>query len=219
MTNLHQHVSVFARAFVALTISAVLAGDLPPEIEELRACRPSVLVPGCTTPTLEADPPGYYVSTLVTRYFDDETLADLRVELDLTARQQFLRFMAAGRSDVAGRAIVEVRGFRNIGMWWEEDSLHGLYFVPLEGVSPIDTEAARPPDRKDGEVVAHGPSAAELLLESRTLRKQHQFQSARDTLGRLRKEFPASPESRRALRETYFVNRAESRIRAGKEGE
>lgn len=213
----HQHVSVFVPVYVALSISVVLADGLTSDAEDLRARRPSVLVPGCTTPVLEADPAGYYVSTLVTRYFDDEKLGDLRVELDLTARQQFLRFMAAGRTGDTRRARMEVREFRNLDMWWENDSLHGIYFVPLDGVGTIDNESELSPSREDEK--AREQSAAELLLEARALRKQREFQAARDTIGRLRAKFPVSPETRRALRELYFVNKAESRVRAGKDGE
>lgn len=217
MGVLHQHASAFVGTLVALSISLSLAGEFAPDIDDLRARRPGVLVPGSTTPVLDVDPAGYYVCTLVTRYFEDEKLADLRAELDLTARQQFVRFMAAGRNADAGLACMEVRGFRSLSMWWEDDSLHGVYFVPLDGVGPIDTEPAMALTQENDKT--QEPSAAVLLLEARTLRKQREFQAARDTIERLRQRFPASPETRRALRELYFVNQAESRIRAGKDGE
>lgn len=217
MSFQHQHVSLFVQSFVALSMTALLADGLTPDIDDLRARWPSVLVPGCTTPVLESDAAGYYISTLVTRYFDDEKLADLRVELELTARQQFLRFMAAGRNDDASRASIVVREFQNLDIWWEDDSLHGIYFVPLDGVSEIETESALGSNRED--VKPKEQSAAELLLEARALRKQNEFQAARDTIGRLRVKFPASSATRRALRELYFVNQAETRVRAGKDGE
>jgi hypothetical protein len=159
----------------------------------------------------DAEPPGYVVCTLVTRYFDDETLGDLEVELDLEARKQFVRYLVVGREDAdAGRPQVTVSRFQNLATWWEGPSLHGLYFVPVDGIEQAGVEAI-------GEAAGgiEDPSATELLLEGRTLRKNRKFEMARDVFARLRQKFPLSPEARRALREIYFANTAEKRPSAG----
>ena len=213
MANLHQHDSVIVWVFLALSIQAACAHEPASPVDGIRARYPSVLVPGATTPILDADQPGYYVCTLVARYFDDETVADLRLELDLTARQQFVRFMQIGRTGDAGNASLELRGFRNIGTWWEGDSLHALYFVPEDGLHWLDASGSRQPSISE----ATKSGASQMLLDARAQRKREEFQSARNSLGQLRREFPSSPEARRALRELYFVNTAESRRRTGKE--
>jgi hypothetical protein len=210
-----QRVSVIVRTFVALSISVASAGELPPEVEELGVQRPSALTPGCTTLVLEADPPGYYVSTLVTRYFDDEEIADLRVELELTARQQFLRFMAAGRSNDTEALSTGVSGFRSLGMWWDGNALRGLYLVPIQGLASIGAGATAKPNSRE----TTGLSAAEMLLKARALRRQRDFPAARNALEQLRKEFPLSPEARRALREIYFVNTAQNQTHTDDAGE
>jgi hypothetical protein len=202
-------------ALVVTLASEAQTHSAPADIDEVRRRNPDALVPGTVTPLLDSDPPGYLICTLVTRYFDDETITDLQGELQLSARLQFVRFMSMGRSGYAGRTQVTVRGFQHIAIWWEGSALLGLFFAAADGLlrdgepsddfGPAKSTALEQPKR---------PTAAELLLDARGLRKRHEIHSAREVLGRLRHEYPMSPEARRALRELYFVNTAESRVRS-----
>jgi hypothetical protein len=187
----------------------------PPDISELRSRQPEALVPGCVTPLLDNDPPGYLICTLVTKYFDDETIADLQDELQLAARLLFVRFMTVGRSESTSRVEMTIRGFQHIAMWWDDGTLRGLFFVPADGLlwDGQPSGGAPSPTNASPEQLK-GPTAAALLLDARSLRKRHEFQAAREVLGQLRKNYAMSPEARRALRELYFVNTAESRIRS-----
>jgi len=200
------------------TLPAAPSSAAPPDVGELRVRNPDALVPGSVTPMLDTDPPGYLVCSLVARYFDDETAADLRLELDLSARQQFVRFMTIDADEAPACFVIDVSGFQNLGMWWEDECLHGLYFVPVEGVHPIGENSGGAPQAATRDAPPR-PTPADLLLEARTLRKKCQFDQARSVLGQLRKEYPVSPEARRALRELYFVNTAESRPHANRAGE
>ena len=200
---------------LSLSQRAVCAADVPRvDLEDFRAQHPGILTPGTTQLVADWATPGYFTCTLVLRYFDDETMADLSAELDLSARQQFLRFLLAGREDGGARpATVTVTGFQNCGVWWDETSLCGLYFVPLAGVADVAGEQAGVTSSARG-----GVTPTELLLEGRAMRKRGEFDAARAVFARLRREFPLSAEARRALREIYFVNTAESKNAAGKGG-
>lgn len=206
----------FARVLLvfASLSPAALTYAAPPDIAEVRARQPDALVPGSVTPLLDRDPPGYLTCTLVAKYFDDEIIADLQGELELSARLQFLRFMTAGRNAPTSRGQMSIRGFQNIAMWWEDDTLRGLYFVPADGLLLGAAPSQHSPAQENvASDQSNGQTAASLLLDARALRKRHECDAARDVLGRLRKDYPMSPEARRALRELYLVNTAESRIR------
>lgn len=205
----------FAKAVVvfASLIPAAPAYAAPPDIDELRARQPDALVPGSVTPLLDRDPPGYLTCSLVTKYFEDEKVADLQGELELSARLQFVRFMTVGSNAAASRGQMTIRGFQNIAMWWEQDTLRGLFFVPADGLLIGIAPSQHAPSQENvASDQPNGPTAAALLLDARALRKRRDFIAARDVLGRLRKDYPLSPEARRALRELYFVNTAERRI-------
>ena len=206
-------------ATVCLLITVAPAGAVAPDIVDVRTHAPDALIPGSVTCALDGTPPGYLVCTLVTRYYDDESQADLQVELDLTARLQFARFIAAGSRPGFSRAEMKVHGFENVATWWEGNALHGLYFVPANGLEVTVTNAGDA--SVDTPVVAHVPdklSAAELLLQGRACRKRRDFDSAREVLGRLRNEYPLSPEARRALRELYFVSTSEKQLAPRNDG-
>ncbi len=209
------------------TVLVVVASLIPvsptysatPDIDEVRTRQPDALLPGSVTPLLDRDPPGHLICTLVTKYFNDETIADLQGELELSARMQFVRFMTSGRNASASRAQLTIHGFQNIALWWEDDTLRGLYFVPADGLLPSDARLQDSPGQQyHSSDSTTGLTAASLLLDAKSLRKRHQFNAARDVLDRLRKEYPMSPESRRALRELYFVNTAESRLQPRSNG-
>ncbi len=197
---------------IAALIPAMQAGAAPPEIEEIRSGLPEALIPGCVTPVFDREPFGYLVCSLVARHFEDETVADLQAELDLAARLQFLRFMAVGRRDQDTSASVSTQSVRILRVWWEDDALHGLYYFVLSaqtGGTTDTTDTNAPKDMRQPAGTA--PTAAALLLEARASRMRGDYLSARDTLERLRREYPRSPEARRTLRELFFVNTAESR--------
>jgi hypothetical protein len=183
------------------------AKEALPDLKALQAGRPELLTPGSTQFLLDFDPPGYSVCVAVEKYFDDETAADLSDELDLMARQQFLGYLAEGSDEIRDR--VTVRGFRKHTSWWNGPALHAIYFVPLSGIEPTFSEAKDLPKETPHEQPA-GPTAAELLLEGRDLRKAGRWEDARRAFQKLRSNHPASPEARRALREIYFTNAAES---------
>jgi hypothetical protein len=198
---------VVGLVLVGASSSTMLAEDALPDLKALQDGRPELLTPGSTQFLLDTDPPGYAVCVAVGRYFDDETAADLSDELDLMARQQFLSYLAEG-SDKIGDEVT-VRGFRKHASWWNGPALHALYFVPLSGIEPTSSEAQDRPREAPAEQPA-GPTAAELLLEGRDLTKAGQWEKARRAFQKLRLSHPASPEARRALREIYFTNAAES---------
>ena len=205
-----------AMLFMLLTTSGptVPIGAAPPEIDAIRATLPEALIPGCVTPVFDRPLPGHLVCSLVARYFDDETATDLQAELDLAARIQYMRFMSVGRPDDISTRGMAVHGFQTVGVWWEDDALCGVYFVPSIDTGRDGADARKP--IVDDEARRHevaDPTAAELLLKARVSRKHGAFANARDALGRLRREYPTSPEARRALRELFFTNTAESRQR------
>jgi len=209
-----------ALVFFASWIPAAPTHAAPPDIDEVRARQPDALVPGSVTPLLDHDPPGYLICTLVTKYFDDEKLTDLQGELDLSARLQFVRFMTVAHSAAASQSQMTIRGFQNVAVWWEGDTLRGLYFVPADGLSMGTSPSQHSPAQENIVLEQpHTPTAAALLLDARALRKRRDFSAARNALGRLRKDYPMSAESRRALRELYFVNTSESRMRPRRNGE
>ena len=197
-------------ALVSLSVGMAIAES--PKNSDERAHRTEVIAPGSVVPSFDHDPPGYFICTLVTKYFDDETPADLQGELDLEARMLFLRFMAVGQHEDAQAVGGTVEGFQNVATWWENDVLLGTYFIPLSGLGEIAAEASVTPGR-DTRMPAERveSSATEMLLEARSLRKQKQFDAAKELLGTLREKHPSSPQARRALRELYLVRTAEAR--------
>jgi hypothetical protein len=166
------------------------------DLNKLRAERPELLIAGSTHVVLNAMPQGYAVCTSVQRYFNDETTADLTLELDLMARLQLVNFMSAG-TDVAENAVYSLRGFQRYVMWWEDDMLVGLYFVPVEGVQKVTQQQDEP--------VTKSPTAAEMILKGRELKKADKLQAAREMFQKIRQDFPLTPQARRALREIYLV--------------
>lgn len=193
--------------------ATVPTGAAPPEVEAIRAAIPEALIPGCVTPVFDRNPSGYLVCSLLCRHFDDETATDLQPELDLAARMQLVRCIGIGRQDGSARARVTLHGIHTVGVWWEDDALCGLYFVPSAETGGALDGALSAADAVNRHPVVAGPSAAELLLEARASRKRGAFSIARDALGRLREEYPTSPEARRALRELFLVNTEEGRRR------
>jgi hypothetical protein len=198
---------------VLVGLSVVVATADSPESNEERAYDAEPIAPGSVAPSFDHDPPGYFICTLVTRYFDDETPADLQGELDLEARKLFVRFMAVGQHEDSRSLSTTVQGFQSVATWWEGDVLLGMYFIPLSGLGVIapeasgtlGTNAGTPAERVDF-------SATEMLLEARSLRKQKRFDAAKEMLGTLRERHPTTAQARRALRELYLVRTAESRI-------
>jgi hypothetical protein len=197
---------------IAALIPAMQAGAAPPEIGEIRSGLPEALIPGCVTPVFDREPFGYLVCSLVARHFEDETVTDLQAELDLAARLQFLRFMAVGRRDQDTNASVSTHRVRSLRVWWEDDALYGLYYFVLTAQTGGTTDTTETSAAKDmRQPAGAAPTAAALLLEARASRMRGDYSSARDTLERLRREYPRSPEARRTLRELFFVNTEESR--------
>lgn len=166
------------------------------DLNKLRADRPELLIAGSTHVVLNAMPQGYAVCTSVQRYFNDETTADLTLELDLMARLQLVNFMSAGTDEVED-AVYSLRGFQRYVMWWEDDMLVGLYFVPVEGVQKATQQQDEPATKS--------PTAAEMILKGRDLKKSDKLQAAREMFQKIRQDFPLTPQARRALREIYFV--------------
>jgi hypothetical protein len=189
---------------VVLCLSATMNCPAQHNSEESRHEPTDADVPGTVTPVLDRDPPGYLVCTLVRKYFNEETSGDLRDELDLEAHGQFLRFLVVGRTATSRESLARYSDFRNVSLWWEEDALLGLYFVPLSGIELSGSEDSETNPKKASNDKSV-PSAAEMLVEARLLRKQRHLEDATRLLVSLRKQYPLSPEARRALREMYFM--------------
>jgi hypothetical protein len=191
-----------------LIVGSHMAVPLP-ELAILRAEQPGLLIPGTTQVLLGAEPPGYVVCCAVTRYFEDETLADLNEELSLEARQQFFRFVvASAMKDPEGRGdALTLSGFQRHAVWWEEDALHGLYFVPTHGVEWGENHE-QPAEIREPKCL----DAPGLLLKGRSLRKDGKFADARRVFEQLRDRFPLSPEARRAMHEIFLSNTAASKV-------
>ena len=205
-----------AAAAISASSAAAPLGNVPlPSLASIQADEPELLVPGTTHLLLDTAPNGYVVCTAVMRYFEDETAADLQVELDLSARQQFVRFLTAGalKDKQEGQARVTVHGFQQHAVWWEGKALHGLYFVPVEGVDRATNQSAA-----EAASDVSSPTAAVLLLEGRTLRKHGDLQAARKVFEKVRADFPLSAEARRALHEIYLVNAADKEQRMQNKG-
>ena len=205
-----------AAAAISASSAAAPLGNVPlPALASIQANDPELLVPGTTHLLLDTAPNGYVVCTAVMRYFEDETAADLQVELDLSARQQFLRFLTVGalNDGQEGQRRVAVHGFQQHAVWWEGEALHGLYFVPFEGVDRTAHQDAG--ENNNG---VQSPTAAVLLLEGRTLRKLGDLQAARKVFEKVRADFPLSAEARRALHEIFLVNATEKEQRMQNKG-
>ena len=209
-----------AAAMIGASSSAVPIGTVPlPALANLRADNPELLIPGSSHLLLDTDPAGYVICTSVMRYFDDEAVSDLQTELDLAARQQFVRFLLAGVSDERddSRQQVVLGGFQQHAAWWEGNALHGLYFLPAEGISQVPTppRGAESTKTNDPEDAA---TAASLLLEGRRMRKHGDLAAARTVFEKLRSGYPLTAASRRALHEIYLVNAAEKEKRMRDKG-
>jgi len=204
-----------AATIIASSAAAPMANVPLPPLATIQADTPDLLVPGTSHLLLDTDPSGYVVCTAVIRYFDDETASDLEVELDLAARQQLVRFLTvpAFVDGQEGRGHVTVHGFHQHAVWWEGEALHGLYFLPVEGVD----RAARQNNAKN-EDAPKAPTASALLLEGRVLRKQGDWPAARKAFEKVRVDYPLSAEARRALHEIYLANTAEKEQRIQNKG-
>ena len=202
-----------AAAIIASSAAAPMANVPLPSLATIQADTPELLVPGTSHLLLDTDPSGYVVCTAVIRYFDDETAPDLQVELDLAARQQLVRFLTVGTLVDGQEGQVTVHGFQQHAVWWEGEALHGLYFVPVEGID----RAARQNNAKNDDV-PKTPTASALLLEGRVLRKQGDWLAARKAFEKVRVDYPLSAEARRALHEIYLANTAEKEQRIQNKG-
>lgn len=184
------------------------AGDLLCNVAGTESLDSKLVVPGSTHLLPDATPAGYLVCSATVRYFADETQSDLMAELELVAKRQLVRFLNAGRGRSANTAAdtVDFSGFRLCSSWWQSEALHGLYFMPAEGIfgeaRSCDGDSSLAPNLDE-------TPPLELLLQGRELRKGREYAAARATFERLRREHPLRPESRRALHELYLTSSAE----------
>lgn len=197
MTRCYPHFAFWALVISTVAPATALGEDFLGSLASVRAESPQLLVAGCTHVLLNARPPGYALCTSVRRYFEDETVADLRSELDLMARLQLASFVLDDSGD-QGSTRFNLRGFQMHQMWWEGDMLVGLYFAPVEGVQRVSQQ-----NHEDEPAAA---TAAEMILKGRELKKAGELEAARELFSEIRKDFPLTPQARRALREIYFVD-------------
>ena len=205
---------MMSRLVQAMTLSLLVlgggdassnAGDLLCDVAGAESFDPKLAVPGSTHLLPDAAPAGYFVCSATVRYFADETQNDLMAELDLVAKRQLVRFLNAGRllNNDAEQESVDFSGFRLCSSWWQNKALHGLYFMPAEG---IFGEARSCDGRSSLAPKLDETPPLDLLLQGRELRKGGEYAAARAAFERLRREHPLRPESRRALYELYLTS-------------